>query len=107
MACNVIALVVQFRAGSTVERGKSIKMQKHCGRVTQNYNLVPKKNLNAGWVDHSVMISILSKQKSEITTAHKERERKKLTDANRIHTKLNQIDYMRYLTDSMIVIRDD
>lgn len=74
--------------------------------ITQNYNLVPKKNLNAGWVDHSVMISILSKQKSEITTAHEERERK-LTDANRIHTKLNLIDYMRYLTDSMIVIRDD
>lgn len=43
--------------------------------------------------------------KSEITTADEERERK-LTDANRIHTKLNQIDYMRYLTDSMMVIRD-
>ena len=33
--------------------------------ITQHYNLVRKKEkLNAGWVDHSVMISILSKQKA-------------------------------------------
>ena len=32
--------------------------------------------------------------KSEIATAKEERERK-LTDDNRIHRKLNQIDYMR------------